>query len=58
MKQPFLPELRYRLRVLLARLFPLYFSPPLTDEQIRDIYERARDDVFIRQFTTPQERKP
>ena len=31
-----------RIRVLLARLFPHYFSPPLTDEQLRAIYEKAR----------------
>ena len=51
-------DMRYRLRALLARLFPLYFSPALTDEQLRAIYEKARTQLFIQQFTTPQERKP
>jgi len=51
-------DMRFRVRALLARLFPLYFSPVLTDEQIRAIYEKARTQLFIQQFTTPQERKP
>ncbi|MFM7025192.1 MAG: hypothetical protein ACKOWC_03920 [Limnohabitans sp.] len=48
----------YRIKALLARLLPRWFKPPLTDEQIRAIYKRARTEAFIRQFTTPQEHKP
>lgn len=50
--------MKYRIKALLARLFPRWFSPPLTDEQIRGIWDRARKEAFIRQFTAPQEQKP
>ena len=50
--------MKYRIKALLARLFPRWFSPSLTDEQIRAIWNRARNEAFIRQFTAPQEQKP
>lgn len=56
--------MKYRIKALLARLFPRWFSPPLTDEQIRAIWKQAREKQFIKTyevittFDQPQERKP
>lgn len=56
--------MKRRIQALLARLFPRWFSPPLTDSQIAEIWKQARKKQLIRTyeiittFGQPQERKP